>query len=406
MRKNETTNSQLGNDLKILELQSEIAELQRQNEQLRDIEDRFKVIADTAPVMIWMSETDKLCTYFNKGWLEFTGRTLDQEYGNGWAEGVHPDDFDKCLEIYVTSFDKRTPFSMEYRLKRNDGQFRWILDNGVPRYTLEGEFLGYIGSCIDITEQKTLNQKLEDRNHKLERKNKELKAFNYIATHDLQEPLQRLITYSSLVSNNFPEILSPTVKAYLNEIKQEAENTNQLITALLQYTLLGDETPWQIKTDLSQLLHEALGEVRDGIKNMNIQVQSDDLPVLSVVPWRIKKAFRNLIDNSIRFASPGIDPEIRVTAVKIRSGSDIIPHLKDEPYWEIRFADNGIGFDNKYKDIVFEIFQKIGNSPNCGAGVGLAIVKKILINHGGDIIAESKIGEGTCFRMYLPELKD
>jgi len=390
-------------DLTILKLQSEIAELKKQNAQLQDIESRFKIIADTAPVLVWMSDTSKLCTYFNKGWLQFTGRTMEQEYGNGWAEGVHPDDFDRCLNIYVTSFDKRIPFAMQYRLKRNDGQYRWILDNGVPRYSLEGEFLGYIGSCIDINEQKTLNQELQDRNIKLARKNKELKAFNYIATHDLQEPLQRLINYSTLVTNNFPEMLSPVVSSYLQKMKDEAEHTRQLITTLLQYTLLNDDSNWQTKADLNQLLKEALEIFGDEVTKRNLKVRSNALPTLKVVPWRIQKVFSNLISNAINFARPGFDPEVDIKAKKIPSGFKINSSLKDEPYWEISFSDNGIGFDNKYNDIVFEVFQKLGNSPNCGDGIGLAIVKKILNNHGGEIFADSNPAKGTCFRMYFPE---
>lgn len=368
---------------------------------MQDLEDRFKVIADTAPVLVWMSDTDKLCTYFNKGWLEFTGRTTEQEYGNGWAEGVHPDDFHRCLEIYVTSFDKRLPFSMQYRLMRNDGQYRWILDNGVPRYSLEGEFLGYIGSCIDINEQRTLNLELADRNLKLARKNKELSAFNYIATHDLQEPLERLVNYASLVNDNFPEVLSPTVKAFLGKINEEAENAKQLVTALLQYTLLSDETRSQIDSDLKQVLQEAIQETSDEGLNSNVQV-ADSLPTLSIVPWRIKKVFRNLISNAVRFARPGIEPEVRVSAMHIPSGAAVYSELKDLPYWEVSFRDNGIGFDPKYKDTVFEVFQKIDNAPNTGRGVGLAIAKKIMVNHGGEIFVDSVLGEGTCFRLYFP----
>jgi two-component system, LuxR family, sensor kinase FixL len=121
---------------------------------LRESEARFRAMADTAPVMIWMSGTDKLCTFFNKGWLDFTGRSLAEELGNGWAEGVYREDFDRCFEVYANSFDARQPFTMEYRLRRSDGQYRWVLDNGSPRLASDGTFLGYIGSCIDITERK------------------------------------------------------------------------------------------------------------------------------------------------------------------------------------------------------------------------------------------------------------
>jgi PAS domain S-box-containing protein len=117
-------------------------------------ENRFRLVADTAPVLIWMSGTDKLCTYFNKPWLDFTGRSLAQELGNGWAEGIHPDDLQRCLNTYRESFGRREKFRMEYRLRRHDGEYRWIFDIGVPRFNQDHSFAGYIGSCIDVTERK------------------------------------------------------------------------------------------------------------------------------------------------------------------------------------------------------------------------------------------------------------
>jgi two-component system, LuxR family, sensor kinase FixL len=128
-------------------------------EELRESEERFRTVADSAPVLIWMSGPDKLCTFFNKGWLDFTGRSLEQELGNGWAEGVHREDMARCLDIYGNSFDARQPFTMEYRLRRNDGEYRWVLDNGTPRFASDGTFLGYIGSCIGITERKLAEEK-------------------------------------------------------------------------------------------------------------------------------------------------------------------------------------------------------------------------------------------------------
>jgi len=120
----------------------------------RESEERFRRLADSAPVLIWMSGTDKRCTYFNRPWLEFTGRTLAQELGDGWTEGVHPEDLRRCVDTYVRAFDAREPFAMEYRLRRHDGEYRWILDAGVPQFLADRQFAGYVGSCVDITERK------------------------------------------------------------------------------------------------------------------------------------------------------------------------------------------------------------------------------------------------------------
>lgn len=133
---------------------------------LRESEERFTRMADGAPIMIWMSGPDKLCTFFNKAWLEFTGRTMSQELGNGWAEGVHRDDFDKCLQTYNSAFDRRQPFAMQYRLRKASGEYRWVTDNGLPLYGRKGNFRGYVGACVDVTEQREKDRALraiEDR---------------------------------------------------------------------------------------------------------------------------------------------------------------------------------------------------------------------------------------------------
>jgi two-component system, LuxR family, sensor kinase FixL len=145
--------------IRLLGVSMDVTAQKQAQDALRESEARFRTMANTAPVMIWMSGADKLCTFFNKGWLEFTGRPLEQELGNGWAEGVHREDFDRCFEVYVNSFDARQPFTMEYRLRRSDGEYRWVLDIGTPRFAADGTFLGYIGSCIDITERKQAQER-------------------------------------------------------------------------------------------------------------------------------------------------------------------------------------------------------------------------------------------------------
>jgi PAS domain S-box-containing protein len=139
----------------------DITDRKRAEQVLRESEERFRLVANGAPVLIWMSGTDKLCNFFNQGWLNFTGRSIEEELGDGWISGVHPDDVQSCHRIYSESFDSRSDFEMEYRLRRFDREYRWIVDYGVPRFESDGTFCGYIGTCVDITERKILAESLQ-----------------------------------------------------------------------------------------------------------------------------------------------------------------------------------------------------------------------------------------------------
>jgi len=158
-----------GQVVRVAGIAEDITERKRIEQALREVEERFRTLADATPVLVWGSDTDKGCNYFNKQWLDFTGRTTEQEMGDGWAEGVHPDDLKRCLETYGTAFDARTPFAVEYRLRRCDGEYRWVLDNGVPRFDPDGTFSGYIGSCLDITDRRRAEVQLRESEEQFRR---------------------------------------------------------------------------------------------------------------------------------------------------------------------------------------------------------------------------------------------
>ena len=156
-----------GKLLRVVSVIVDISDRIEAEQSLRDSEERFRLVANTAPVLIWMAGADKLCTYFNQPWLEFTGRSLEADLGNGWTEVVHPDDRSTLLDTYTQVFDRRGRFEMEYRLRRHDGEYRWVSDLGVPRFNPDGSFAGYIGSCMDVTERKSAEEALTNMGRKL-----------------------------------------------------------------------------------------------------------------------------------------------------------------------------------------------------------------------------------------------
>ena len=193
----------------------DITQRKKSEEALRESESRFRIMADNAPVLIWMAGTDRLCNYFNQVWLEFTGRTLAEETGNGWMEGLHPDDVQYCSETYLASFDARQMFSMEYRLLRFDGKYRWIFDHGIPRFDEKGEFLGYIGSCFDITDRRETEEALR----------KSPRLFSLFMRHS---PVYTYIkevtpTYSRVLqaSDNFHELVGIPAKDIIGKTMEE-----------------------------------------------------------------------------------------------------------------------------------------------------------------------------------------
>ncbi|UMY66857.1 MULTISPECIES: ATP-binding protein [unclassified Flavobacterium] len=247
----------------------------------------------------------------------------------------------------------------------------------------------------NITPEKIAALRLEQMNALLQGQNKDLASFTYIASHDLQEPLRKIQMFTSRILENDRDRLSPTSLSYFENIVATAGRMQHLIQALLGYSGLGTGQQKPEKVSLSVVLKEALQNMEGVVDDIDTILEVGSLPTLTVRRLPMQQVFANLIGNAIKYAKPGQRPEIRVGAERVS--------VDGRAFWKIAVTDTGIGFDPQYKDRIFEVFQRLhGRKEYEGTGVGLAICKKILEQHGGFIEADGQPGVGAEFRFFIP----
>jgi PAS domain S-box-containing protein len=356
--------------------------------QLHESDLRFRIMADTAPVLLWMAGTDSQCTFFNQPWLAFTGRTLDMELGVGWAEGLHPEDFSRAMDHYLGAFVARRPFRMEYRLRRADRQYRWLLDTGVPRYLPTGEFAGYIGSCIDVTESRTAHDDLDRR---VRERTAELEAFAYSVSHDLRAPLRTVDGFTVALAEECGEQLDARGRDYLERVRDSVQRMGVLIDDLLQLSQAGRAALAAEACDLSGVARGIVGTLRELEPARAVDVVIQDRVIVDGDPNLLRIALDNLLGNAWKFTSKVPNATIELSAVQ-RAGEVLIA-----------VRDNGAGFDMAYARKLFNPFQRLHRVEEFpGTGVGLATVQRIVNRHGGRIWADSAPGCGASFFFTLP----
>jgi len=516
---------------------------------LRESEARFRMLADTAPVLLWVSNSDSQWTFFNKSWLDFRGKSMEDEIGNAWRAAIYADDIEGFSEIYEYSFRKQKEFNIEFRLQRRDGNYRWISYRGVPRLGLNGEFLGFIGGAMDIDEQKNfavalegkvatrtkelkasesflhsvlnttqnfiyvydyekqkivfansravdvtghkaeeflngaddllrnlvhqddievldahrvsmqteniqgmrtvefriwngkewayqfsrdtpfqkdasgnicqylgvatdisemrnINEELLVKNRELQAINLELASFTSIASHDLKEPLRKIMMFSKLIIDRDIENVSDTSRQYLERVVYAADRMQQLIDDLITYSQTGSENIRYVKSNLNDLLAAAKEELSEPIKEKNAAIVSDLLPTTPVIPSQITQLFVNLIGNAIKYSRKEILPKIEIKMEKAQRQE--LLDFKVNPdaigFYKIELSDNGIGFHNDFHQVIFEPFKRLHSTEEFnGTGIGLAICKKIMENHKGFISATGTPGQGSKFSIFIPD---
>jgi two-component system, cell cycle sensor histidine kinase and response regulator CckA len=362
---------------------------------LAEVEHRFRIMADAAPVLLWMSGLDGLCTFFNQTWLDFTGRTQEQEWGVGWAEGVHFEDLQKCLDTYVDAFNRREVFEMEYRLRRADGEYRFMVDSATPRYDPRGEFLGYIGCCVDITERRVLERRLKQ----MERSEAIAQLAGGIA-HDFNNLLTGIIGHCSLLLEDTS--LSAEARSDLAQIQRSADRAAGLTRQLLAFSRRQILAPRIL--DLNRVVTGALSGIR-GVVGSRIQVipaLAGDLPPVLADPGQIEQILLQLATSAREAMPEGGRLEIRTSAART-DAADAARHVGLAPgeYVLLTLRDTGRGMRPAELEHIFDPFfgERAGAG---GLGLGLAPVYGIVKQSGGYIAAESAEGEGTTFTVYLP----
>jgi PAS domain S-box-containing protein len=373
---------------RIIELERENSILRQQQIEITEAKELYLKIFENFPALIWRSRLDKLCDYFNKTWLDFTGRTMEQEFGNGWAEGVHPEDFDFCLKTYVAAFDKRQSFLMEYRMKNKFGDYCWIRDFGQPFYDLDNTFIGYIGSCYDITENKNNELKLVELNATKD------KFFSIIA-HDLKNPFNSILGFSEHIVEKVNEKDYEKIGEFADIVRQSSNRAMDLLMNLMEWAqsqsgrMEYKPEYFEINTIVNEaiLLMKGNAEQKSIIMtnklSSGIQVNADKAMLSTVL--------RNLISNAIKFTQP--NGKITVTSV-----------VKQNEL-TISVIDTGVGISKERINKLFKISESYstkGTQKENGTGLGLILCKEFIEKNNGKIWAESIVGTGTTFYFSLP----
>ena len=364
---------------------------------LHESEVRFRNMADTAPVMIWVSGPDKVRTFFNRCWLMFTGRTMEEEQEDGWVAGIHLDDVARCVSTYTSSFDARRAFRMEYRLRRADGEYRWLLEDAIPRLEPDGTFVGYVGSCTDVTDVKHAREEIETFARQ------KLESVGTLAggvAHDFNNLLGSVLAHAQLAKTELDD--RSAVGGALQRIETLAIRGAEIVRQLLIYA--GQESGDFEPVDVSHLTGEMLELLKVSISKHAVIESSfgEDLPAVLGNPAQLRQVIMNLITN----ASAAIgerDGVIRLSTAAVTVGPDSAlteaGSLPPGKYLRLEVSDTGSGMTPEVRARIFEPFF---TTTFMGRGLGLSVVQGIVRAHGGAIHVASAPGRGTTFQVLLP----
>jgi PAS domain S-box-containing protein len=359
-------------------------------EALRESEGRFRNMAEATQLLISISNEKNEKIYFNRAWLEYIGLDMDSLIQEDLKNYIHPDDYGHYLRQVEEVMFEKTSRRGEYRLKRYDGLYRYFLVTITPRCS-SGNFLGYIFSGTDIHDLKITQDRLCEYTNRLEESNKDLENFASVVSHDLKAPLRRVITYSDMLYKMLENLLPTEGRLYLDRLIAQAADMSALIDDLLAlYSVSRKSNKFRLVA-LDNVLDAVIANLSDFIEDMSGSVKVGSLCTVEGDEILLQQLFQNLIQNALKFHRPGLPPIVKISSKNV--GGRCV----------IKIQDNGIGFDMAYANQIFNIFQRLQSKELYpGTGIGLAIVKKIIERHQGQVSVDSMPDRGTTFTVSLP----
>lgn len=535
----------------VIAVGTDVTEQVLTRQKVEESEARFRMLADQSPMIVFMVEPDAeiRISYFNTTWLTYTGQQFDEALGRAWDGIVHPDDLQGIFDLYVPAFLNRQPYTLPaVRLKRHDGQYRWHLFKGTPRYLPTGEFMGYVGVGIEIHEQKLaidalresetraraateiarlgtfeinvqkhsiihsprtaeilgldvtkqwpyqtiidtvhtddlevrnkaleemkqtgdlfyearinhtdssirwvrlngkylqsesqpmiigtlmditaekkaaeeLEKKVEQRtkqleitnqalvrsNRELARSNQNLEEFAHAASHDMKEPIRKILTFSDRLKRSLEDKLNETEKQMFGRVEDATKRMGLLVDDLLEYSHVNERPLEMEQIDLNKKVEKVLTDLELLIDEKGAKIMIEKLPIVKGYRRQLQQLLQNLIGNALKYSRPGIPPQISISAKVVYAKAleiEILPEQHDQPFHLIEIKDNGIGFEQHYANKIFGMFQRLHSKAEYpGTGVGLSIARKVVENHKGYIWALSQPGSGSTFKVLLP----
>jgi PAS domain S-box-containing protein len=370
---------------KNLALEKEVAKRERAERVLANSRDFYLSLFDEFPTLVWRSDEHGKIGYFNRSWLTFVGRTLKEQQDGGWVQEIHPEDRARCLQGYSDAFERREPFELEYRHRRADGEYRWILNYGRPYRNLEGAFAGFIGSCTDITPRRESEEQTRAANAELE-------AFSYTVSHDLRAPLRSMSGLCEILIDNYSrgEKIDQTWREFVHRISDSAAQMDRLIRDLLEFSRMARSQLQPESVDLGILIEELTRDLR--LKATFEVAAPLGGPVVGNRVF-LSQVFSNLLSNALKFVSEGVAPRVRVRTEERETG-----------WVRIWVEDNGIGIAPEYQERIWNVFERLNDAASYpGTGIGLAIVRRAVGRMGGRVGLDSVEGKGSRFWVELPK---